>query len=677
MTLVLGLIAVGLTVASVPAPAAQAAVHPLATSPAVAAPTAPVGPPTITLIRAPTWVAPGADFNLRVRFTGATANLILRVSLHPAITSRTAFSDTLAGNGNREVLDDTSIAVGFLPRRPSRQNDVPIGLQDPNAPRDFNRLAVEHSGVYPMTISLSAPNADPVARVDTWLVVAEQPLETPLSFAWVWQLVAPPLTSRNAAQVQARIDPGGPLARAAQALAAAGSVPLNLVLGPETFETWARIAQHDTRAAAGLSAVRAAVADASHRQVLATPYVPLDLPSLAAAGLADNVLPDLRLGADTVQSVLGVLPDPRTVLLDPMNPAAINLAREAFARRFVVRESAVRPVAHTLTPARPFGIDSGGRVDPAGASSDFVGHLLEGPGSPAERSQRFLAGLSLIALEAPSTERGIVLTTPSNWNPDPALVGRVLAGLRDHPFVHATTLDRYFAVPPDTNADGTLIVTTLQPIRPKPPTVTRAQLDAADQSLSSFRSLVGTRDKRVAQGAHAILIAPSSALDSAAATRELATIDNAAASFLRSISTTGRTITLTSRTAQVPLSFRNLTGQTVRVKVHLASTKLTFPKGAESILELPPRNVTKRFEVQARTSGTFTLRVTLTTADDQFTINTTDVKVRSTVFSSIGVLLTVGALLFLAVWWGNHIWRSRRKRRRAAPVDALTPEPVA
>jgi hypothetical protein len=56
------------------------------------------------------------------------------------------------------------------------------------------------------------------------------------------------------------------------------------------------------------------------------------------------------------------------------------------------------------------------------------------------------------------------------------------------------------------------------------------------------------------------------------------------------------------------------------------------------------------------------MRVTLTTADDRFTIGTTLITVRSTVFSSIGVLLTVGALIFLAVWWGNHIRRSRRRR---------------
>jgi hypothetical protein len=62
------------------------------------------------------------------------------------------------------------------------------------------------------------------------------------------------------------------------------------------------------------------------------------------------------------------------------------------------------------------------------------------------------------------------------------------------------------------------------------------------------------------------------------------------------------------------------------------------------------------------------MRVTLTTADDQFTIATTEMTVRSTAFSSIGLFLTIGALAFLAFWWGNHIRRSRRGRR----ADALT-----
>ncbi len=639
-----------------------------AAAPAAATPST----PTIALEAVPASVTPGADVHLHVELTGATAGLVLRVSAHPAITSRTAFSDTLAGKGDPQVLDDVSRPVTFLPRAADGQTIVPLGLQDPGQPRDTTRLNVKHSGVYPLTISLSPPNADPVASVDTWLVVAEQPIESRLSFAWVWQLIGPPLTSTNRAAVQASIDPGGRLDRAAQALDQAGSVPLSLVLGPDTFATWAEFAQHDRLAASGLDKVRAALAEPANRQVLATPYVPLDVPSLDAAGLAETVVSDLHTGSDTIKSVLGVLTDPGTVFLDPVDAGALGIYRDAFAQRFVLRERSVVPVPHELTPARPYGVRSAGRVYSATSSNDFVDSLLAAPGTRAERSQRFLAGLSLIALEAPSSPRGIVVATPPNWNPDPALIRMVLAGLHDNPFVHATTLDGYFAAAPaDTSSNGAPIVTTLAPIRVKAPTVTASQLANAEESLASFRSLVGANDHRVIEGAHAILIAPSSALDPAIAEHELSGIDRSAKTFLSSISTSRREITLTSRTARIPLSFVNGTGQKVRVKVHLASSKLTFPDGAEQILDLPPHNTTSRFLVEARTSGTFTMRVTLTTADDQFPIDTTVMTVRSTVFSSIGVVLTVGALLFLAIWWGNHIWRSRRRRRAA-----LTAEPA-
>ena len=258
-----------------------------------------------------------------------------------------------------------------------------------------------------------------------------------------------------------------------------------------------------------------------------------------------------------------------------------------------------------------------------------------------------------------------MLATPADWNPDPQVVALVLAGLRDHPFIRATTLDGYFATTPaDTNDDGAPIVTTLVPIRPKRPTVTEGQLAAANESLTSFRSLVGNRDRRVTEGAHAILIAPSSALDPRTATHELASIDQAAGAFLSSISTTGRTITLTSRTARIPLSFRKRhradgarQGAPGEHQADVPGRIRTHPRAsaAQHHIAVPGRRAH---------SGTFTMRVTLTTADDQFTIDATEMTVRSTVFSSIGVLLTVGALLFLAFWWGNHIWRSRRMRRQ-------------
>jgi hypothetical protein len=623
--------------------------------------------PHIVVDGMPAFVTVGSTFHVAIRLTGADAsNLIVRVSVHPAITSRTAFSDTLGGNGDPDVVDDVSFPTAYLPRS-GADRMLPIALQDPSQPHDATRLSVHRTGVYPLTLSLSPPGGDPVATTTTWMVIAQETLAERLSFAWVWQVEGAPLMSENRAALQRAVDPSGRLGRAAQVLGAADGVPLSLVIGPETVESWANIARHDEGAATGLAELRAAVSDENRRQVLATPYVPLDVPSLEAAGLAGGFVDDVRLGTEAVQRVLDVVPDPRTVVLDPIDAGALSLAHDqAFAQRFVVREHSVVPVSHVLTPARWFGLRSGGHVYNATSSNEFVQSLLDGPGSTAERSQRFLAGMSLIALEAPSRARGIVLTTPAAWSPNVALVTRVLNGLKNNPFIRATTLDGYFsAVPADTSDSGAPIVTTLTASKPKPPTVTAAQLQAARQALSSFRSLVGADDPRVLAGEHAILIAPSSALDSEQATRALDSIDTSAHSFLNSVSTTGRTITLTSRTARIPISFRNDTGQTLRVKVHLASQKLTFPDGSEQLLKLPPRNTTIRFPVTARTSGTFTMQVTLTTADDQFTISTTQLTVRSTVFSSIGVILTVGALLFLAFWWGNHIWRSRRARRAA------------
>jgi hypothetical protein len=42
--------------------------------------------------------------------------------------------------------------------------------------------------------------------------------------------------------------------------------------------------------------------------------------------------------------------------------------------------------------------------------------------------------------------------------------------------------------------------------------------------------------------------------------------------------------------------------------------------------------------------------------------------VRSTVISGVGIFLTIGAGLFLAVWWITHWRRSRRRPVRPATV---------
>jgi hypothetical protein len=59
--------------------------------------------------------------------------------------------------------------------------------------------------------------------------------------------------------------------------------------------------------------------------------------------------------------------------------------------------------------------------------------------------------------------------------------------------------------------------------------------------------------------------------------------------------------------------------------------------------------------------------LTVTSIDGELVIQSTRVRVRSTFVSGVGVFLTVGAGVFLAVWWLTHF---RRRRRPAAEPGA-------
>src|SRR5207244_8271330 len=93
----------------------------------------------------------------------------------------------------------------------------------------------------------------------------------------------------------------------------------------------------------------------------------------------------------------------------------------------------------------PFLVGSRGQPYPAAVSDPDLGRLLDGDDAPALRAARFLAGLSLVALEAPGEARGVVIVSPDEWDPPAPLLDAVFAGLRGNPAVVPATLDEYFA----------------------------------------------------------------------------------------------------------------------------------------------------------------------------------------------------------------------------------------
>jgi hypothetical protein len=126
-----------------------------------------------------------------------------------------------------------------------------------------------------------------------------------------------------------------------------------------------------------------------------------------------------------------------------------------------------------------------------------------------------------------------------------------------------------------------------------------------------------------------------------------------------------RTVTLTSRRANIPLSVENGTARTVRVRVTLASQKLDFPHGSDRLVVLRPgKNKTESFDVNARASGTFPVLITWSSPDRGIDLQRARYTVRSSVVSGVGLILTIGAIVFLAGWWLTH-WRRNRRAEAA------------
>lgn len=595
----------------------------------------------------------------------AGREVTLRVRLYNRVTSLEAFEETNAGDLPGR-LDVDRWPLAELPRAADGSVSVTFGIGN-NHPLE-HAVATSQAGAYPLEIALETGDETLTAFV-TWLVVVAAdapPVEEPLRVAMLWSITSDPVRGVDGATSGPVLDdlaPGGRLDGISTLLASAGSMPLTLAIAPETLEGWDALANIDPAYAPAVERVEAAAARSS-AQLLLEPYVPIDLVALEAAGLGGQLPDQLVTGSDASER-LAVRPQPGTAFPDPVNGAVLARLRQLLVDRVVVRGDQVETEATTLL--RPFGLAAGIGTMRAVATTTVVDRQLSGSDPRALRVQRALTALSILALDDPETARGVVLAPPARWSPDVELYTAFLAAFREHPLLRPVTVDALFAQVDAETDDGRTVVRDLEPAEPGSLGVTGAQYTAAAQALTSLRSSIPPDSPTLAQGERALLLALGRAQPEAASAG-LAVIDGAVEQLNAGVGTTRKRVTLTSRRADVPISFRNDTGMPVRVRVHLDSSKLLFPKGDDIEIELPEGVGTERFTVEARTSGTFTMTVTLTTGDGNMTIGApTRITVRSAVFSGVGAAITIGALVFLALWWGNHFRRTRRARAKLGP----------
>jgi hypothetical protein len=646
--------------------------------------------PRITLRSQDAWSPVGGTVTFHIDIAHAPPGATLNLNAYQPLTRRFDFDFVAQGGAPTGLLTNGQLSapVEELAVDPDTGwRVVTIGLQSPNLTRDPTRLNVRAPGVYPLEIVLRDESDRTILSSFVTLLVVSPPDGQPaiterLNVVWVWPLVAAPSYLPNGAsdrEVTAQFLPENRLGRQAVALRTVPDVPVTLALGPETLAAWSS----DPLAQGGADTIIAATAT---HQTLGNPYVPIDLPSLLDHGLTAAVDEELVRGSDVLLSTLGSAADGRTRLVRPVSLATLERLKASGIDRVIVEGTALTGSTATsttasrqptLTPAsvatvRVPGANGGSETIEALATDEGFERILSSADLPeALRAQLVLGGLTVVATEAPSVRRVVALANPDYLDAQVSLYTALLTGLRNNPSLQAVSAQQGFASASDSPASAPPVEREIVSTTAADPHVLAFAYNFQRTRLNTLGALTPSGDPSVAQADRSLLASVTSAWtpDEARslAVRHIATTDHAVDAFVRLIEVPSpRTITLTSRSGAIPLTFRNETGHNVRLRAVLTSDKLFFPEGSVLDLDLPPKSSTVRVAVETRTSGTFPIKLEVTSIDGVLPISHRRLEVRSTFVSTLGIVLMVSAVVFLAVWWGIDLRRRRRRRAQTA-----------
>ncbi|MCU1461947.1 MAG: hypothetical protein JWO37_2022 [Acidimicrobiales bacterium] len=628
------------------------------------------------------WVPAAGVFNMSLKVSDITdpSALEIAVTTYSRITSRSAFARTLQDQSQGSVLHFESTALSTLVVDAAGNVNIPVLVRDPNAAPDPRHVPITVEGVYPVRVELREKGGDVVDRLTTHLIYLPTAVSGPrLSVAWVVPVHASPAIGANGTRTQP--DPS-PLLALVRELQLAPTLPVTLAPTPETVEALTASSIAVGAGQAGADAAKAALdglraaATGPGRQLIAQPFVPVAAGPMHALGLDEELRRERTAGADAVGTAVGKPPDTRTWLADEQldeGAADALAASDLPVDRLIVPEARLAPTTAPLrvTLTNPFELagQDGRTHEAAMADASLASHFSPAT-DPVLAAHHLLADLAVLYEDQPgSGPRGVVVLAPRSWTPDRAFVRAAVAGLTGPealPVVNPVTLDTFFDTVPNAKQGRSPMVRKLAPPAPSDLTIAHAaEAQKERRRIEAFAAMTEPANPLYQSLDRRLLVAESADLHGARARAAyLNAVGNTLDKELAKIELPhGRSLTLTSRRAQIPLTFHKGVDYPVRVVIRFTSDKLRFPSGRTQAIELRRANTVERIPVEALTSGTFPVKVELESPDGTLRFAQAKLTVRSTATSGVGLFLSAGAALFLAVWWARHLHKGRRARR--------------
>jgi hypothetical protein len=672
------------------------------------------------LVSQSAWVAPAGTFEIEVQPPALPPDATVVADVYSPVSSASQLAQTAAGRRlGGSIVTSVTVPLAAITRTPTGALALayPMVSSGP-APTDGFRIA--NPGVYPFRLRVLNHNGDDVAELITHLVRLA-PAETSRSSS----RTPPPLALALVVPVDAPVshEPDGRqrMSDATQRALSAEidllrnhtSVPVSLAPTPETVDALA-----DRDATTGGHMVDDLQAAASGHQVITGSYVAVDSGAWLAAGLAAGYTRQLATGQRTLSTTLDEAVPGTMIDTDGTTTSAVLSQLFALGgRQVVVPSNRLAPTARSSSPAANagpltqwFDLESSNlnRLAAVPADTTLAAQLTATPDAVRD-AHEVLAQLALVSSQ-PGTQacvrntsanacaRGVAIELPRDAGRAATSLGVLLDALADPTSsgstaglpdtvaplaTHGTALLRgvtaadYLTTVDPASASGRTTTAGARQLRelqgrtppslgdyPRAFTATTSGIDAYTTMVAATKTPKGL--DLVDSMNQVALCSGSVAFDAARRTAYLA---GAAATQRGETSQitapTQQTVTLTSAQGRIPFSIGSALDYPVDVVLHYVSPKLSFLEGETQTVRLEGGQTLTHVTIPVRTraSGAFTLQITISSPNGGLILARTRYNVRSTAVSGAGLVLTIAAGLFLAVWWARHFRKVRRGRR--------------
>jgi hypothetical protein len=595
----------------------------------------------------------------------ANEDNLFQVQLHRRVASPDSFTDIANRTAIAGVIDTVSLPLSRVPRDNNGYLAplIPIAVTTQNV----GSLTVSFDGIYPVTLRIvDAKSGAVISSVLTFINKRDTKTEQKDVRATTILRIASDASLQPDGSVELGDDTRS-IVRSSIGILRDNGSPITISLQPELAFALSVSPEPDDQAL-----LADLVAQLQRRSLSSVTFANSDVSMMAAMGLDDEFIRQLRLGEDTLNQLLpGIAKRSTTYISDAyLDTAGVSLLRKAGVSSLILL-----PESQTDTKAdaprgmisRPNGRDNGvmsvvmadlGAAKALGAATTSSRHVAYRVAAELLMKRDFW----LTAGQNPELMR-LVLSTPTGRPDAFALLGVATRALVSAPGITMTDM-----ASPRNVSDSTPFI-NLRPQTPNTGESRREGLTVARNEINAVSSMVDDADSRRLRWEYTLGIATSNITSSP--TTYVSGVRTQLRATRRSVTvTTPKTITLSSRTGSIRLQLRNDSEAPLTVRVRLSSAKLQLTDPDRTVTLASGGTTEVVVPATTRTNGSFPVAVWVSTPRGNIEVAPfVTITAKVTALAGFGQLISISLLLVLLAWW----WSNRRKAR----LEANAPSTVS